>query len=100
MAQPVYKLWQGRYKEAWYELAPEEQQRLLAQVTQAKFTVGGKELLLCSAGWSNEQWPFFGVEEYPDAEAVQRHQQILTELNWGRYLETRTTLGIEFVPPE
>ena len=100
MAQPVYKLWQGRFTEASHQLAPEEQQRLLAQVTQAKFTVGGKELVTCSAGWSNERWPFFGVEEYPDSEAVQRHQQILIDLNWGRYLESRTTLGTELVPSE
>jgi hypothetical protein len=53
----------------------------------------GKELVICSAAWSNERWPFFGVEEFPDVEAVQRHEQILTDLNWARYIESRTTLG-------
>jgi hypothetical protein len=28
---------------------------------------------MCTAAWSNAEWPFFGLEEYPDLEAVQRH---------------------------
>jgi hypothetical protein len=97
---PVYKLWQGRNTEAWHQLSQEEQQRLLAQVAQAWDKAGGKKLVLCSAGWSNERWPFFGVEEFPDIEAVQRHANLLTELNWARYFESRTTLGTQFPPPE
>jgi hypothetical protein len=97
---PVYKLWQGRFTEAWHQLPEEEQQRLLAQVQQALNTAGGKALVVCSAAWSNERWPFFGVEEFPDLEAVQRHTQILIDLNWARYIESRTTLGTQFVMPE
>jgi hypothetical protein len=96
----VYKLWQLRFTEAWYQLGQEEQQRLLALVQQALNTAGGKQLILCSAAWSNEQWQYFGVEEFPDVEAVQRHEQILIELNWARYIESRTTLGTQFVVPE
>ena len=73
----------------------EEQQRLLSLVMEALNTVGGKELVICSPAWSNERWPFFGVEEFPDLDAVQRHEQILIDLNWGRYIESRSTLGTE-----
>ena len=99
MAQSVYKLWQGRLTEAWHELSEEEQQRLLGQVTEALDTAGGKELVICDAAWSNERWPLFGVEEFPNLEAVQRHEQLLTGLNWLRYIESRTTLGTEFIVP-
>jgi hypothetical protein len=44
-------------------------------------TASGKELVICDAAWCSERWPFFGVEEFPDLEAMQRHQQILTDLN-------------------
>ena len=70
-------LWQGRLTEAWYQLPQEEQQRLPGRVQQALDTAGGKELVICSASWANEQWPFFGVEELPDVDAVQRHTQPL-----------------------
>ena len=36
-----------------------------------------------------------GLEEFPDLEAVQRHERMLTELNLLRYIESRTTLGTE-----
>jgi hypothetical protein len=95
MAQPIYKLWQARPTQAWHQLSKEEQQRMLGLVTEALNTAGGKELVICDAAWSNERWPFFGVEEFPNLEAVQRHEQILTDLNWLRYADSRTTLGTE-----
>ncbi len=99
MAQPIYKLWQARPTEAWHQLSQEEQQRLMGQVLEALDTAGGKELVACDAAWSNERWPFFGLEEFPDLEAVQRHEQLLTDLNWLRYIESRTSLGTEFSMP-
>jgi hypothetical protein len=100
MAQLVYKLWQGRPTEAWHQLPQEEQQRLLGQVIEALGTAGGKELVACSAAWSNERWPLFGLEEFPDMEAVRRHTQLLLDLNWARYMESRTTLGTQLTLPE
>ena len=99
MAQSIYKLWQGRMTEAWHQLSQQEQQRLLSQVMDALNTVGGRELVICDAAWSSERWPIFGVEEFPDLEAVQRHEQMLTDLNWLRYIESRTTLGAELQVP-
>jgi hypothetical protein len=99
MAESIYKLWQGRPTEAWHQLSREEQQRFLGQVVDALSQVGGKELVICSAAWSNERWPLFGLEEFPDMEAVARHAQILVDLNWGRYIASRTTLGTQFVLP-
>jgi hypothetical protein len=96
---PVYKLWQGRFTEAWHQLPQGEQQRMLGLAQQALETAGGKDLVTCSAAWSNERWPFFGVEEFRDMEAVQRHTQLLTELTWGRYLDSRTTLGTQLELP-
>ena len=96
MAQPIYKLWQGRFTEAWHQLSQDEQQRLLGQAQQALIDAGGTSLMLCSAAWSNEEWPYFGLEQFPDLDAVQKHAQRLTELNTSRYIESRTTLGTQF----
>ncbi len=49
MAQPIYKLWQGRFTEAWHQLPEQEQQRMLSLVTEALNTTGGKELVICDA---------------------------------------------------
>lgn len=100
MAEPIYKLWQGRFTEAWHQLPDDEQRRLLGLVLQALTNAGGKELVVCNAAWSNERWPVFGLEEFPDVDAVQRHEQMLLDLNWARYVESRTTLGTTLVLPE
>jgi hypothetical protein len=34
--------------------------------------IGGKEMVACNSSWSNESWTMFGIEEFPDIEAVQR----------------------------
>jgi hypothetical protein len=99
MSQPIYKLWQARPTEAWHQLSQQEQQGLLSKVAEALSTAGGKELVICDAAWSTERWPLFGVEEFPDLEAVQRHEQLLADLNWLRYVASRTTLGTEFQVP-
>jgi hypothetical protein len=49
-AQPVYKLWQGRFTEAWHQLPPQEQQRLPSQVMEALNTASwgqGASDVLC-----------------------------------------------------
>jgi hypothetical protein len=98
MSERIYKLWQARFTEAWYLLSDEDQQRLMESITEAREAAGGREVVSCSAEWSNERWPFFGVEEFPDLDAVQRYQQSLTDLSWPRYIESRTSLGTPFMP--
>ncbi len=98
MAQPIYKFFQVRWTEAWYQLSQGEQKQLMTKVEEALAQVGGKNVVLCFSGWSNERWIAFGVEEFPDMEAVHKHSQLLNELNWFRYLESRTTLGTAYEP--
>jgi len=93
MAQPIYKLWQARFTEAWYQLSSEERRQRLAQVQGTLDQVGGKMVVICNSDWSNEQWRVFGVEEFPDIEAVHKHTKLLNELEWYRYLDSVSTLG-------
>ena len=96
MAQPIYKLWVAKWSEAWYQLSEDEQQQLIAKENAALEQVGGKQLVLCNSQWASEQWPFWGVEQFPDIEALQKHTELLAEINWLRYLESRTILGTEW----
>jgi len=98
MADPVYKLWMMRPTEAWYQLSEEEQNRLLAKLQEALEKVGGKSVLMCASAWSSERWSLFGVEEFPDIEAVQKLSEIHNGLNWFRYHEAVSLLGIKWEP--
>lgn len=99
MAKPIYKMFTGRFTEAWHQLSNEEQSSLLGKVVEALEQVGGKSVVICDASWASEEWPVFGVEEYPDLDAVQYHARLLSELGWYRYIESTSTLGTAFEMP-
>ena len=99
MAQPIYKHFRGRSKEAMHQLTQEEQANLLAKVDEALEKVGGERIILCNAGWSSDQYSVFGVEIFPDLAAVQKFRELLDELNWFRYVESESLLGTEWQLP-
>jgi len=96
---PIYKLWMmSKFTGAWWQLSDQERNSLHARVLDALKKVGGKQILECTSAWSTEEWTHFGVEEFPDIEAVQKHTQLLHELNWPRYVESVSMLGTKWPP--
>lgn len=96
MAQPVYKVWFMKYKEPWYQLTQEEQNQFMAQIQASLQQVGSEMVTLCASVWADEKWIAWGVEKYPDMEALQKHTQNLFNMNWFRYVESKSYLGSEF----
>jgi hypothetical protein len=93
MKGPLYKLWMVELKNSWYQLSHEEQEHHLDKVRQALAEVGAKSMITIESVWSNERWQYFGVEEFPDIEAVQRFAKLLQEMSHFRYFRTRSILG-------
>ena len=98
MAKPIYKLFVAKPSQTSYKLSQEEQQKIFAKIEEALEKVGGKQIIACDSGWASEQWTFWGVEEYPDIEAVQKYTEMLNELNWFQYVDSFTVLGTKFQP--
>ena len=94
MAQSIYKLFVGKMTEIAYQVSPEEEAKMLAKVDEALEKVGGKRIISCDARWCGDQWTFFGVEEFPNIEAVQQHAKLLGELKWFQYIDTISVLGM------
>lgn len=95
MAQPIYKVYFMKYKEPWYKLTTEEQSKLIAQNVEFLKQVGSEPIILCNSVWSSEEWLAWGVEKYPDIEAVQKLADNLFSINWFEYIESKTYLGVE-----
>ena len=93
MAGPVYKLWMAKLTEAGYQLSEEERSNHMAKINEALEKVGGKTIITCSSAWSSEEWLWFGLEEFPDIEAVQKRTEDLLELDHYRYIESTSLLG-------
>jgi hypothetical protein len=95
MAQQIYKVFFFRPTEAWYQLSEPEKNKVKVKLAEALKKVGGKEVVLCFSGWNSEQYLGWGVEQFPNIEAVQKHHTLLVGLNWFRYAESNSYLGTE-----
>ncbi len=93
MAKPIYKIFMFKPTEAWYQLSEQKKNKVKAQLSQALKKVGGKEIVLCYSGWNTEQYMGWGVEQFPDIEAVQKHHALLEKLDWFRYAVSDSYLG-------
>ncbi len=103
-SKPIYKLYLMKPKEAWFALSKEEQRALIqndAELSHKMLSrLGGRSLLSCDCFWSTEDWLLFGVEEYPDIEAVQESTRALRAMGWFKYFESRILLGTPEMPLE
>lgn len=57
--------------------------------------VGAELVVGCYSVWSSENYLGFGVEKFPDYEAVRKHTQMLLAMDWFRYIESTSYLGTE-----
>jgi len=98
MAQPVYKVWMMKYKDAWYRLSKAEQDEYSAKMAAALKQVGGELVMMRVSLWSSENWLGWGVEKFPSIEAVQQHALLLFNMNHFQYIESSSYLGVEMPP--
>jgi len=94
MSKPIYKTFLGKFTEAWYRLSEEEQDKKMDRIGESleKLGISGRYY---DASWSSEQWSFFGIEEFPDIEAVQKHTENLNAIEWFRYIDSESVLGTQ-----
>jgi hypothetical protein len=94
MTGQICKVWLAKFNEAGYALTDAERDAALAQDQAAVQAAGGRTVLVCDSAWSNEQWPNWGFEVFPNLEGHMQYVQAQKKLNWFRYfLRSRTLLG-------
>lgn len=95
--QPIVKVWFSKPKDAWHCLSEKEQkdffkrEQEMAKELRVKF--GIKTINTSKCLWSNEEWFEFGIEEFPNIEAVQEYSEQLSKLGMYRYFEAKVLLG-------
>ena len=96
---PIYKVWMHKPSDAYLQLSEQEQNAVLAKLGDLAKQCGGKPILQCFSAWSNQEWPIFGLEEWPNVEALQRYHSLIYETGLARYGEDWSLLGTKW-PPE
>jgi hypothetical protein len=87
-----------RPTEAFFSLSEDQQRSLLEKVQQALKDAGGESVVMCDIRWATDGGFVFGVEVFPNLEAVQEHNRLLNQLNWTRYIEAESYLGTAAQP--
>jgi hypothetical protein len=94
MARKIYKIFYGIGHSSYFSLPQEQQADLIVKSDQSVKRHGGEALILCDSYWADEHTPFFGIERYPNVEAVQKHAADLLELSWTELFSSGTLLGV------
>ena len=83
-----------KIKPAYFELSEEEQKEFMRKDRERMEELGYKLHFLIDCSWSNDEWQFIGVEEWPSMEAVQEIAKFHEEnLEASKYAEYQTYLG-------
>ena len=72
----------------------------MAKLNKSHDELGAKTVVMCESAWSCQEWEGFGVLEWPDIEALQKHMEVCAEVDWFRYLHAFTINGIEWPAEE
>ncbi|WP_440946017.1 hypothetical protein ACSAZL_18345 [Methanosarcina sp. T3] len=92
--KPIIRLYFAKIKEAFYNLSDEEKQAFMRKDRKQMDELGMKLLMTIDCRWSNEEWDFIGVEEWPSIEALEKRARFeKEELEAFRYAESKTYLG-------
>jgi len=96
--KPIIRVVLNKFKEAGYRLSEEKWKELGDKDAKNIEEVGGKYIFVARCYWSDGEWEWFVVDEFPDIEALQKHVKLEEELELPRYLERKFYVGTPWAP--
>ena len=91
---PIMRLYFAKIKEVFYNLSEKEKGEFMLKDRKNLDELGCKVLMMIDCRWSNEEWDFVGVEEWPSIDALGKRAKFEhEELEGFRYVESKTYLG-------
>jgi hypothetical protein len=92
--KPIIRMLFAKIKEAFYELSGEEQQEFMIKDRKNLDELGCNVIMMIDCRWSNEEWNYVGIEEWPTIDALEMRGKFENEeLEKFRYIEAKTLLG-------
>jgi len=92
--KPVIRLFFAKMKKAFFDLPEEERIAFMRKDRDNLDQLGMKAVSMINCSWSNDEWDYIGVEEWPSMEAIRKREQFESEeLEVSKYVESKTYLG-------
>ena len=93
-SKPIIRLFFAKMKEAFIELPEEEKIAFMRKDRKNLDELGMKAVSMIDCSWSNDEWDYIGVEQWPTMEAIEEREKFeKEELEVFRYVESKTYLG-------
>ena len=96
--KPIYRFLLLKIREAGYKLLEDEKKwnKLLENELKKPEEKGGKHIIDCDCRWSDGEYAFSSVSEFPDLEALQKHAKYEEDHGWFRYFDYKFYLGTRY----
>ena len=92
--KPVIRLYFAKMKDAFSDLSDEEKMAFMQKDRENLDKLGMKAVSMIDCSWSNEEWDYIGVEQWPSMEAIEKREIFENEeLEVFKYVESKTLLG-------
>ena len=92
--KPVIRLFFAKMKKAFIELPDEEKMAFMKKDRENLDELGMKAVSMIDCSWSNDEWDYIGVEQWPTKEAIEKREKFENEeLKIFNYVESKTYLG-------
>ncbi len=92
--KPIIRLFFAKMKDAFIDLPEEEKMAFMRKDRENLDELGMKAVSMVDCHWSNEEWDYIGVEQWPSMEAIEIRERFeKEELEIFKYVDSKTYLG-------
>ena len=93
-SKKIVRVYFAKFKEAFYILSDEEKMEFMRKDRAEMDQLRMKLVMMIDCRWSNEEWDFVRIEEWPTIEALEKRAKFEEqELEAFRYTESKIYLG-------
>jgi len=90
----IIRLYFAKMKKAFGDLPDKERAAFMQKDRNNLDELGMKAVAMIDCSWSNDEWDYVGVEQWPSMEAIASRERFENEeLEVSRYVESKTLLG-------
>lgn len=91
---PVIRLFFAKMKKAFHDLSDSEKMDFMRKDRENLDRLGMKAVSMIDCSWSNDEWDYIGVEQWPSLDSVRKRELFENEeLEISKYVESKTWLG-------
>ena len=93
-SKPIIRLFFAKMKQAFLSLPEEEKMTFMRKDRENLDKLGMKAIAMINCSWSNTEWDYIGVEQWPSREAIEKREAFeKDELEVSKYVDSKTYLG-------